>query len=244
MRNLTIILVLIVSSLSPSFFGSVEAAASVIMKILVVNPPQTETETVPVKVYLPKEVSPKDIIDLGDLKLDYDPEKGMYYVHNEVELGPGQSMIKMVEMEDIWVFTEEELSSFGNQAKEMASGLGGTPHTEEAAVLVLGIEQKVEGILKMQEQTAADPARHIRAYRGAIIIIASIEKDLSTLERLMQMASEGEGEEKGPPVEGALLDSEGSPSTGFQGAGEAENKFEGLQETPSHQQGYDRGEPE
>jgi len=131
-------------------------------------------------------------------------------------------MTKMVEMEDIWVFTEEELSSFGNQAKEMASPSEETPYAEEAAALVGGIEQKIQEIVKRQEETAARPAEHIRAYRQGITMIATIEQDLSELERLEQDLSElerleqeasaGEGVGEGLPAERAFLDSGDSDS--------------------------------
>jgi len=172
MRNLAIILILIVSSFSLSFFGGMEAAASIILKMQVTNPSESESQSVPVKVYLPKEVSPKDIIDLGNLKLDYDPDTGMYYVHDTVELGPGQSVTKKVEMEDVWVFTEEQLESFVNESKVMAKELEGSPYAAEAAALVVGIEEKVVGILKRQEETAANPREHIQAYRQGITLIS------------------------------------------------------------------------
>jgi hypothetical protein len=180
---------------------------SVILKILVVNPSQTEAQTIPVKVYLPKEASPKDIIDHGDLKLDYDQEAGMYYVHAEVTLEPGQSVTKMVKIEDVWVFTEEQLSSFVNQAKELANQLKETSSAEEAAALVLGVEKKVQEILKRQKETATDPGEHMRAYRQGLTVITTIEQDLSALDGLKQDASMGEGKGKGLPVKGSHLDS-------------------------------------
>jgi len=196
MRNLTIILFLIVSSLSPSFFGGMEAAASVVLKMQVANPSGTESQSVPVKVYLPKEVSPKDILDLGNLKLDYDPETGMYYVHDTVELGPGQSVTRGVEMEDVWVFTEEQLDSFVNESKEMARALEGGPYAAEAAALVVGIEEKVAGILKRQEETAANPREHIQAYRQGLTLISTIEQDVAALETLKLDSGAGEGQGK------------------------------------------------
>ncbi len=159
---------------------------SVILRILVVNPSTTETQTFPVKIYLPKEVSPKDILDLGDLKLNYDPEKELYYVSNEVTLEPGQSIIKLVKMKDIWVFTEEELFAFVNQAKEVAGQLAGTPNAKKATALVLTIERKVQQILKRQGETADKPGEHIQAYREGITVISSVEEDLSELDRLEQ----------------------------------------------------------
>ncbi len=96
MRTLTIFLILIVNILSPSFFGGMEAAASVVLKMLVANPSETDNQSVPVKVYLPKEVSPKDILDLGDLELDYDPDTGMYYVHDNVATSCSMVLIRVI----------------------------------------------------------------------------------------------------------------------------------------------------
>jgi uncharacterized protein YneF (UPF0154 family) len=206
MRNLAITLVLIIGCLGPTLYGGIEVSASVIMKIQVENPSDKEKQTVPVKVYLPKEVNPKDLIDLGGLKLDYDPDMGMYYVHDSVELGPGKSMVKKVEMEDVWVFKEEELSSFVNEAKEMAKQLEGSPYATEAAALVLGIEEKVQGILKKQEETADNPREHIRAYRQGIALIDTVKEDVSDMDRLEREISGKNGQGKDVMAKGASPD--------------------------------------
>ena len=206
MRNLAITLVLIMGCLGPTLYGGIEVSASVIMKIQVENPSEKEKQTVPVKVYLPKEVNPKDLIDLGGLKLDYDPDMGMYYVHDSVELGPGKSMVKKVEMEDVWVFKEEELSSYVNEAKEMAKQLEGSPYATEAAALVLGIEEKVQGILKKQEETADNPREHIRAYRQGIALIDTVKEDVSDMDRLEREISGKNGQGKDVMAKGASPD--------------------------------------
>ena len=168
-----------------------------------VNPSKTETQTVPVKVYLPKEISPKDILDLEDLKLDYDSEKGSYYAHNEVELGPGQSIIKMVRMKDIWVFADEELSTYLNEAKEIANELGTTPYSEEGAAFLLAIESKVQEILEAQKKTVSNAAAHIQAYRQATILIFSIKNDLSALDQYRQRAVEVHSESESAMPDGS-----------------------------------------
>ena len=204
MNKVKYVLLLLLSWVSAPIFLDTAMGASVIMKMQVENPSKTDSQTVPVKVYLPKEVSPKDIIDLGDLKLDYDPETGMYYVHNNIELEPGQSQIKKVEMADVWVFTEEQLNSFVNQAKQIASELVGTPYAAEASALVIGIDEKVQGILKRQEETAEEPSEHIRAYRQGISLINTIRQDVSELEKLQLDTSGGEDQKKGLDTKDAL----------------------------------------
>jgi len=147
----------------------------------------------------------------------------MYFVGGEVELGPGQSMTKMVEMEDIWIFKEEQLSLFVNQAKEMASQLKETSHWEEAASLVLSIKQKVQDIMERQKQPEANPGEHIQAYRERIPTITAIEQDLTGLERLKQEAAQGKREDL--PAE------------------DGKDKIEGHREMSSHQEGdYSGGE--
>ncbi len=212
MKIIGAFLLTVFSALSVGAFPGHGFAASVIMKMQVENPSKTDNQTVPIKVYLPKEVSPKDIIDLGGLKLDYDPETGMYYVHNSVDLEPGQSMVKKVEMADVWVFTEEQLNSFVQEAKEMASKLSGTPYAAEASALVIGIEEKVQGILKRQEETADRPSEHIRAYRQGISLINTIRQDVTALERLQKDTAGAEDQGKGPDANGSLAGLEGLDS--------------------------------
>jgi len=210
MKRLLLSLLLVLTTALPGV--ALAQMGSVILKINVANPSQTEPQTIPLKVYLPKEASPKDIIDLGDLKLDYDPDTGMYVVHAEVTLEAGQSITKMVQMNDIWVFTEEQLSSFVNQAKELASRLEKTPSADKAAAFVLSIEKKAQGILKRQAETATNPGEHIRTYRQGITVITTIEQDLSALERLKQEASGEEGQGERPPGKGSFRDS-GDPDS-------------------------------
>jgi len=193
MKILTIILVLIISTLGSPFIGGIEVSASVVLKIRVENPSKTEAQTVPVKVYLPKEVNPKtDIMDLGGLKLNYDAATGTYYVHGEVPLGPGESVNKAVEMKDVWVQSEEELSAKLEEAKDTARQLEGTPYEEEGEALVSEVKKKIELILKKQEETANNPGERIRAFRQGVQSLASVEQDISRLGQLKLEASVGE----------------------------------------------------
>lgn len=174
---------------------------SVILRILVVNPSQTDTQTVPVKIYLPKEVSPEDILDLGGLELDYDAEKGMYFAHNEVELEPGQSITKMVKMEDIWVFPENQLARFIHQAQEIARRLENSFYTEEAKAFVLAVELKVQEILERQKTTATNAGEHILAYREGTLLIGSIKRDLSELGGYEEKALRDSNRENGTSIQ-------------------------------------------
>jgi len=198
---------------------------SVVLKIRVENPSKDETQTFPVKIYLPKEVNPKDILDLGDLTLNFDPEMGMYFVSNDVTLEPGQSITTWVEMEDIWMFTEEKLSSLVNQAKIMASKLEGTPYAQEATRVVITIEGKVQEILKRQEETVDYPREHIRAYREGLNVISTVEENLFELDRL-EKGSSGEGQGKDLSAKGSAMgSSNGSAKGSSSDSGDANSRI-------------------
>ncbi len=193
MKILTIILGLIISTLGSPFTGGIEVSASVNLKIRIENPSKTEAQTVPVKVYLPKEVNPKtDIIDLGGFKLNYDAATGTYYVHGEVPLGPGESVDKVIEIKDVWVQSEEDLAKMLEEAKEAARELEGTPYEEEGEALVSEVKKKIQQIIKQQEATANNPGERIRTFRQGVQSLASVDKDMSQLGQLKLEASVGE----------------------------------------------------
>ncbi len=193
MKILTIILGLIFSTLGSPFIGGIEVSASVVLKIRVENPSKTEAQKVPVKVYLPKEVNPKtDIIDLGGFKLNYDTSTGTYYVYGEVPLGPGESVEKVVEIKDVWVQSEEDLSAMLEEAKEAARQLEGTPYEAEGEDLVNEVKEKIKQILKQQEENANNPGERIRSFRQGVQSLASVEQNMSQLGQLKLEASVGE----------------------------------------------------
>jgi len=44
------------------------------MSVVVVNPSKTKTQTVPIKTYLPKEVTPDAIVNLDGLEIEFDSD--------------------------------------------------------------------------------------------------------------------------------------------------------------------------
>jgi hypothetical protein len=186
MKRLLLSLVVVLTAGLPGL--ALGQAGSVVLKIHVANPSQKEPQTIPVKVYLPKEATPKDVKDVGDLKLDYDPDPGMYYVHGEVTLEPGQSTTNTVRLDDIWVFTEDQLAAFVGRASALAGLLAATPAAQEAAAIVQRIEAKVKDILKRQNETEGNPGERIQAYRQGLSTITTIEQDLEALEKLKEDA--------------------------------------------------------
>ena len=168
------------------YFGlASEAECTLVLKVLGVNPSKTMTQKVDLMAYLPKEAKPEDIIDLGDLKVDYDITKALYYVHKEVELPPGESAVRSIEIKDIWVIPEEELTRLNDKAKTLAQKLKGTTYSAEASKIQNDVEQKSKDILARQ-QAAADalPETHIATYRDNVAILETIKNSVAISEKM------------------------------------------------------------
>jgi len=162
-----------------------ESQASIVLKTVVVNPSQTKTQAALLKAYLPKEVKPEDIVELGDLKIDYDIEKNLYYVYKELELAPGESVSRSIELKDVWIISRAELEALTGRARELAEALRKTAYFDKAVVLQKDIEEKSKEVLNKQEKALdALPQTHIAVYRENTEMIGSMKTMLAKLEKM------------------------------------------------------------
>ncbi len=163
-----------------------QAEANIILKSTVVNPSTTKTQTAVLKGYLPKETRPEDIVDLGDLKIDYDIARGLYYVYKECELAPGESVMRSIELKDVWVITAAEIDALTGQAKEIVEKLKKTAYFDTAVILEKDIETKSGEILTRQDRAAnALPQTHIAVYRENVEMLSSIKTTLAQLDDML-----------------------------------------------------------
>ena len=163
-----------------------QAEASIVLKATVVNPSTTKTQTAVLKAYLPEETSPEDIVDLGDLKIDYDIAKGLYYVYKECELGPGESIMRSVELKDVWVISAAEIDALTDEAKRIVEKLKKSAYFDTAVSLQKDIEAKGGEILTRQDKAAnALPQTHIAVYRENVEMLNLIKTSLARLDDML-----------------------------------------------------------
>lgn len=162
-----------------------QSEGNIVLKTLVVNPSKTKTQKAILKAYLPREVKPEDVVDLGDLKIDYDIEKSLYYVYQEYELVPGESVSRQIEIKDIWVISKIDLDSLTSQAKELVEVLKKTAYFDTAISLQENIAAKSSDILNKQEEAMdALPQTHIAVFRQNINKLDEVKSLLAKLEKL------------------------------------------------------------
>lgn len=157
------------------------------LRIVAVNPSKEKVQKVPIKIYLPKEIIPDDIIDMGQLKVGYDSEKGLYYAYDDAaELKPQETKIFEVKLEDVWKVKDAELQKVREQTALALSRLEKTEHYAQAKVIVDSIDRRLNEIQAKQDDNTISREEHIGAYRVNQLTMNQIKQDISIIEKMLQ----------------------------------------------------------
>ncbi|MCX5702217.1 MAG: hypothetical protein NTW64_04490 [Candidatus Omnitrophica bacterium] len=167
---------------------------SVKFRVVALNPSKLKTQKIQVKTYLPEEVKPKDIMDLGGLELEYDAEKSIYYVYrSNIELAPGEMRSFEVEVEDIWFVPEKIIGDLRTRANAILERLDKTEYYVKAKEIADTIYPRLDEIIQLQLDDAVSRQQHIGIYRQNLLTIEQIKEDLAKMEKIIVTAG-------GPPA--------------------------------------------
>ena len=150
----------------------------IVIKIMGVNPSKVQGQKLILKTHLPKEVTPEDVLDKGDLEISYDTEKSAYYVYGEYELGPEETIEREVEINNIWQIPVREIESLRIKSAETVALLENTEFKEKADFLRDSIEAKLSEIENRQKITAINPQKHISNFRDNVTLLEAAKRDL------------------------------------------------------------------
>ncbi|MFH1678115.1 MAG: hypothetical protein ABH914_00640 [Candidatus Omnitrophota bacterium] len=164
------------------------AEAGITMRLMAVNPADNE-QTVTLKVYLPLEVKPEDVIYKGDLEVIYDAQQGSYYVYGEYPLKPKEVLEKEIELKDVWVIDTTQLAMLRQEAKEILESFKKTNYLDRATLLYNGIDKKLNEVEAMQDIANASPGYKISNYRNSTSLINSAKADLLAAKTLLSEIS-------------------------------------------------------
>lgn len=160
------------------------AQAGITMRLMAVNPATSE-QTVTLKVYLPLEVKPEDVIYKGDLEVIYDTQQGSYYVYGEYQLKPKEVLEKEIELKDIWVIDPAQIALIRQEAKDTLESFKKTNYMERAMLLYSGIDKKLKEVEAMQDISNASPGYKISNYRNSLSLLNSAKADLVAAKTLL-----------------------------------------------------------
>ncbi|MBI4355440.1 MAG: hypothetical protein HY597_03175 [Candidatus Omnitrophica bacterium] len=166
----------------------------VTMRVVIVNPSAEKPQSMPVKIELPQEVTPEDVLNRGDLTLEYDDQRSMYYLYKEsVELKPHETRVFEVSVRDIWWIPQSELNALDNYTDLIVGRLAKSDYHASAKELGDSIHKRLEEIVTTQEDETLSRKQRIGMYRHHLQALAEVKEDLARMEKLLTFAG-------GPPV--------------------------------------------
>jgi hypothetical protein len=166
------------------FFYTTLASASITMRLMAVNPADSE-QPVSIKTYLPVEVKPEDIIYRDDLEVSYDAQQGSYYVYGEYQLKPKEALEKVIEIKDVWVIDPAQVTILRQDAQEMLESFKKTSYFNRAQLLYNGIEKKLKEVGEMQDLASVSSGYKISNYRNSLSLLNSAKADLLAAKTLL-----------------------------------------------------------
>ncbi|MBN2119653.1 MAG: hypothetical protein JW734_01180, partial [Candidatus Omnitrophica bacterium] len=162
---------------------------SVRFKIVAANPSKVKSQRVPVKVYLPEEVESKDILDLGGLSLEFDPEKSLYYVYgNDILLEPGQTRTFEVVVEDIWLIPEEEIKILEEKLDYFLKVFEGSEYYFKMEELFKKAGKLFKEIILSQNDPSLTRSQHIGVYRDNRYALRKLKEEIWEMEKILQQS--------------------------------------------------------
>ena len=175
---------LIVFAPSLAFAGK----GSIKLRVVAVNPSKERPQVVPIKIYMPKEVIPDDIVKMEkELKVGYDSDKGVYYAYSEgVQLAPQETRVFEVQLEDVWKVRNQEIDKVKDETARALKHLENTEHFSRAKVIVDSINKRLNEIQVKQEDESISREEHIGAYRVNLLVMNQIKEDITLLEKMLQ----------------------------------------------------------
>lgn len=165
------------------------ARAELVMKLLAVNPSDTEPKEFDIRSPLPPEVKPEHVLDADGLKVDYDSQAGVYVLVGKVTLKPKESITKRIVLEDVWVIPAEQFSGIRREMEDILRKLDGTAYEEQGRLLAKSIDRRLAEIEEGQDEPFTNPMQHITKYRDNLKTMDVIKADLTSLHQLMVMAA-------------------------------------------------------
>ncbi|MBU1913277.1 MAG: hypothetical protein KKB22_07085 [Candidatus Omnitrophica bacterium] len=162
---------------------------SVKFKVVAANPSRIKPQSIEIKYYLPEEVKPKDVMELSGLALEFDAEKSIYYLYKQnLELAPGEVRSFNVEVEDIWIISDNKLAELNNRTDAVMAKIEKTEYYASARPIADSIYARLQEIRATQVDDTISRSQHIGIYRQNVIVTNEIKEDIDKLEKTLATA--------------------------------------------------------
>ena len=157
--------------------------ADLIINFVAVNG-SDEAKDMDIKSYLPKELDPSHILEAGSLTVDYDVEKGVYFVTGKVNFQPKESKTFKIKVKDVWQILPEEVDVLRQQVDQNLQLLEKNPNYDSAKLARNKLVEKLDYILAQQQNYSQDIERRIEQYRAYADQLQQVRNNIFSVDYL------------------------------------------------------------
>jgi len=156
------------------------------IKILAVNPSETNKMKTDIVHYLPPEIQPDDILDKAGMEVKLDKTKNAYFLVKTVELAPKETVTTIVNVKNVWKVSEEEIGQVRQQLTQNLNLLKDTKY-EKTGKLVYDKAMEQIAAIEEGQKTKVGMRQMIEIYRAQKKLLEKIENDSLSLEAMRQL---------------------------------------------------------
>lgn len=165
--------------------ASTQSTDTVKLQVQIKNPLEEPMESQKVIRYLPRGVSPEDVIEAQGFDIKYDPERSLYYLYREVSLKPSESLTATVVFRNNWKIPTEKLDSLIQTAQDFKKRLEGTQYEETGGKILAELEQLSTQIKELQAKSE-NPADMIANFSINLTRFNAVEDGVHKLKELVE----------------------------------------------------------
>lgn len=159
------------------------------IKILALNPSETEPMKTTVTHELPAEVMPEDVLDKSGMNLSYNQDSRSYILSKQIELQPKESRTIEVRVRNVWRVPVDIIDGIRQEYDRGLSALRGTKHFKMGEKLY----EKNMGVITSVEESQDKPLgirQRIELYRANMKRLEIIRNEILSIQALRQVEAE------------------------------------------------------
>lgn len=168
-------------------------AEDINIKLLAVNPSDTEKLETEVTHLLPPEVKPEDVVDAAGMQFKYDQEKQAYVAVKKVELEPKETRTIVIRIRNVWTLSDEQIGGVREKLNKEFQSLKGTKFESTAELLFQKANDRLAQIDEERTQKMG-VRQQIELYRSHVKQLNDIENGFLSMDALRK--SEVSSEER------------------------------------------------
>lgn len=161
----------------------------ILFKTLVTNPSLLARKEVPVRFYLPVELSQENVhLEDSNLQLRMDEGRKQLYIEGSVVVAANDTRLIVISTDDVWNFDLTQAATTRQQMQELVTAVANNPNLGKMLELKIGIENQLRQIEQLESKVLA-PEERIQRHRQMGVLLDQVHQDLVKMQNLSNVSA-------------------------------------------------------